>query len=81
MSGVYGGIDLHSNNSVIAVKDAAGTLLYRQRLNNDLQQIKQALAPYRERLTDNVGVEGRGFVSNSDNFAAPQFRGAGHNVS
>jgi len=50
MSGVYGGIDLHSNNSVVAVKDAAGTLLYRQRLRNDLPAIDRALAPYREQL-------------------------------
>ncbi len=50
MEAVYGGIDLHSNNSVVAVMDAQGKILYRRRLPNDLQHIEQALRPYRERL-------------------------------
>jgi transposase len=50
MTTVYGGIDLHSNNSVVVVKDGAGKVLYRRRLENDLRKIEQALAPYRERL-------------------------------
>jgi len=53
MSAVYGGIDLHSNNSVLAVKDSEGKVLYRRRLENNLHNIEQALAPYRQRL---VGV-------------------------
>ncbi len=56
MTVVYSGIDLHSNNSVVVVKDAAGKLLYRRRLANDLQRIRQALAPYQERLSA-VAVE------------------------
>ena len=51
MTAVYSGIDLHSNNSVVVVKDAEGKVLYRRRLENDLQRIEQALAPYRERLS------------------------------
>jgi transposase len=51
MTAVYGGIDLHSNNSVVVVKDAAGKVLYRRRLDNDLVQIERALAPYREELS------------------------------
>jgi transposase len=50
MTGVYGGIDLHSNNSVVVVKDAGGKVLYRRRLVNDLRQIDAALAPYRQEL-------------------------------
>src|ERR1044071_5605285 len=50
MTAVYSGIDLHSNNSVVVVKDADGKVLYRRRLENDLQRIQQALAPFRERL-------------------------------
>jgi transposase len=56
MTTVYSGIDLHSTNSVVVVKDAEGKVLYRRRLDNNLQQIQQALAPYRERLKG-VAVE------------------------
>jgi transposase len=48
---VYSGIDLHSNNSVVVVKDAEGKVLYRRRLENDLRKIGQALAPYRKDLS------------------------------
>jgi transposase len=51
MTAVYGGIDLHSNNSVVVVMDAAGKVLYRRRLENDLGRIERALAPYREQLS------------------------------
>jgi transposase len=53
---VYGGIDLHSNNSVVALIDEQGRTLYRRRLANDLQRIEQALAPYRAEL-EGVAVE------------------------
>jgi len=43
-----GGIDLHSNNSVLAVSDEADRLLYRKRLPNDAGVIVDALAPYRD---------------------------------
>ena len=51
MEALYGGIDLHSNNSVVVVKDAEGKVLYRRRLENDLQRIARALAPYRAGLS------------------------------
>jgi len=51
MTAVYGGIDLHSNNSVVVVKDAEGKVLYRRRLENDLVRIAGALAPYRDALS------------------------------
>jgi transposase len=47
---VYGGIDLHSNNSLVAVIDAQGKPLYRRRIENDLTKIELALRPYREQL-------------------------------
>jgi transposase len=46
----YCGIDLHSTNAVVAVIDDDDRLLYRKRLNNDLQQVVAALAPYRGEL-------------------------------
>jgi len=35
MDAVYSGIDLHSTNSVVAVIDSTGQLLYRRRLPNE----------------------------------------------
>ena len=46
----YSGIDLHSNNAVVAVIDDQDHVLYRKRLANDLQQIIAALAPHRDVL-------------------------------
>jgi len=45
---VYGGIDLHSNNSVIGLTDEQDKVLYRKRLPNDLSTILDALKPYEE---------------------------------
>ena len=44
---LYGGIDLHSNNSVVALLDADDHVVYRQRLANDAEVILAVLAPYR----------------------------------
>jgi transposase len=51
MTAFYGGIDLHSNNSVVVVIDDGGKVVYRRRLANDLPRIQEALAPYREGLS------------------------------
>jgi transposase len=44
---LYGGIDLHSNNIVVALVDEDERLVYRKRLANDAPGILEALAPYR----------------------------------
>ncbi|MGF6917923.1 IS110 family transposase [Paraburkholderia sp. 40] len=49
----FGGIDLHSNNSVVVICDEVDRVLYQRRLPNDPIQIRAALAPYRAEL---VGV-------------------------
>jgi transposase len=49
---LYGGIDLHSNNSVIAIIDKQDQVIYRQRLPNDLTLILTELKPYKR------GIEG-----------------------
>jgi transposase len=46
----YSGIDLHSNNSVVAVIDEADRVLYRKRMPNDLSAIIAALSPYWDEL-------------------------------
>jgi transposase len=48
---LYCGIDLHSNNNVIAVIDETGAIQFKRRLRNDLSVVKTVLAPYRERLS------------------------------
>ena len=53
---LYGGIDLHSTNSVVVVTDEQDTVVYRKRLPNDLETILGALEPYREYL-DGLVVE------------------------
>ncbi len=47
---LYGGIDLHSNNSVIALLDEEDKPVYPRRLPNDLSVILGELAPYREAI-------------------------------
>ncbi|CAB3775682.1 hypothetical protein LMG28614_00058 [Paraburkholderia ultramafica] len=49
----FGGIDLHSNHSVVVVSDEVDRVLYQRRLPNDPIQIRAALAPYRAEL---IGV-------------------------
>jgi transposase len=53
METYYSGIDLHSNNSVVVVKEATGKVVCRRRLENDLRKIEQVLSAYRVGL---VGV-------------------------
>lgn len=50
MKPLYGGIDLHANNSVIVVLDEEDQIVYRKRLPNDLEHILLQLAPYRAQL-------------------------------
>lgn len=50
MNPLYGGIDLHANNSLIAVVDDQDRVVFRKRLPNQLETILQALAPYQAQL-------------------------------
>src|SRR4029434_8381348 len=43
---LYGGIDLHANNSVIVLLNEQDEVLYRKRVDNDLSVILEQLAPY-----------------------------------
>jgi transposase len=47
---LYGGIDLHSNNSVVALLDEEDHVVYRQRLANDAAIVLAALVPFREEM-------------------------------
>src|SRR5499425_3510229 len=50
---LYGGIDLHANNSVIVLLNEQDQVLYQQRVANHLPTILEALAPYQ---ADLIGV-------------------------
>ena len=43
---LYGGIDLHSNNSVVSILDEEDRIIVERRLANDLATIGELLAPY-----------------------------------
>jgi transposase len=43
---LYGGIDLHANNSVVALMNEQDEVIYQKRLPNDLPTILEQLAPY-----------------------------------
>lgn len=47
---LYGGVDLHSNNSVFSIKDETGNILARKKLPNDLKQIFLFLEPFKKQL-------------------------------
>ena len=47
---LYGGIDLHSNNSVVALTDEQDKVEYLKRLPNDLNVILTVLQPYQESI-------------------------------
>jgi transposase len=53
---VMAGIDLHSNNVVIGLVDESGRRLKHQKLDCQLKQVVQFLAPYKKRLKS-VAVE------------------------
>ena len=42
---LYGGIDLHANNSVIVLLNEQDEVIYRKRLSNDLPTILETIRP------------------------------------
>lgn len=53
---LYGGIDLHSNNSVVVLLDEQDRVMLERRLANDLDLILRALSPYQE-VIEGLAVE------------------------
>lgn len=47
---LYGGIDLHSNNNVVALLDDADQVVLRRRVANEVPAVLEALAPFREAI-------------------------------
>jgi len=51
---LYAGIDLHSNNNFIGIIDEQDRRLFQKRLPNRIEEVLQALEPFRESLEDIV---------------------------
>jgi hypothetical protein len=47
---LYGGIDLHANNSVIVLLNEQDQVMYQQRVANHLPTILKRLAPYHSEI-------------------------------
>ncbi len=47
---LYGSIDLHANNNVVALLGERDQVVYQRRLRNDLSYILSELAPYKEAI-------------------------------
>jgi len=47
---MYGGIDLHSNNSVIAIVDCADRVVAQKRLPNEISKMIGFLACWRDEM-------------------------------
>ena len=52
---LYAGIDLHSNNSMVAIIDEQDRVVLQKRFANALQQILLALASFKEHLARGGG--------------------------
>jgi len=50
MTKLYGGIDLHANNSVIGLVDDQEQVVYEKRTPNDLSKILFQLRPFQPRI-------------------------------
>jgi len=55
---LYGGIDLHSNNSYLVLIDDEGTVIVRSRMGNEIGRVLQTLQPYRGPI-DSLALAGR----------------------
>jgi transposase len=53
MRGLYAGSDLHGNNNLVGVVDEQGKRIFKKRLPNDPELIKDVLKPYKEEM---VGI-------------------------
>jgi len=49
---LYGGIDLHANNSYLVLLEERGSVVHRCRLPNEMTAVLEQLEPYRERIVE-----------------------------
>lgn len=54
--GLYAGIDLHANNSYVAVIDETDRIVKAKRYRNDLETVRSGLKPYAEEI-EGIAVE------------------------
>jgi len=53
MNALYAGCDLHGNNNLIGIIDEEGKRVFKKRLSNDLELVRDTLKPFQEKL---VGI-------------------------
>ena len=53
MRELYAGCDLHSNSNLLGVIDGQGKRIFKKKLSNDMEWIREALVPFKEEL---VGI-------------------------
>jgi transposase len=56
MATLYCGIDLHSNNGFYGIVEKSGKRVYGKRLRNDLDDVLEALTPYKKQIKE-IAVE------------------------
>ena len=61
MNKLYGGIDLHANNSVIIILDEQDQEVFRKRVPNELPILLTQLAPFRKELQSSRLIIGIGW--------------------
>ena len=71
---LYGGIDLHSTNSYVAVVSEDSKKLLCRKLSNDKEKLILALAPYKEKIegvaTDDWPPAGGCFCRSAEKLSA-----------
>lgn len=50
LNDLWTGIDLHSNNHVIAIQDSKHNRVFRKKLSNDIEKTRACLEPFRDRM-------------------------------
>ena len=59
MGGLYAGFDLHGNNNYLGIIDGDGKRVFRKKLSNDLEWIREVLVPFEAEVVG-VAVESTG---------------------
>ena len=47
---LYTGVDLHSNNNYVGIIDEGNTVVFKKKLNNDLDKVLRVLEPFRHEM-------------------------------
>lgn len=54
MKGLYAGFDLHGNNNYLGIIDGDGRRVFKKKLSNDMEWIREVLVPFKEEMVGGV---------------------------